>query len=63
VAHFCQPAWAQESPNVDGHEAAVTECSEDDGGALWVGNEEGCGSRVNFCPFCGYRAPAQVTDS
>ncbi len=34
---------------------AVTSCTEFNDGTLMVGNGE-YGSRVDFCPFCGYAA-------
>lgn len=39
---------------------AIMRCDEEKG-EFWVGNGE-YSSRVNFCPFCGARAPKQVTD-
>ena len=37
----------------------VSQCQENDKGEFWVSNGE-CGSQVNFCPYCGARAPHQV---
>lgn len=28
-------------------------------GKFWVGNDEYC-NQVNFCPFCGVKAPVQL---
>lgn len=38
---------------------AIGRCIEDPEGRLWCHNDE-YESRVNFCPFCGYKAPQQV---
>jgi hypothetical protein len=38
---------------------AVTVCLEREDGSLWAGNMEYT-SRVNFCPFCGFRARNQI---
>lgn len=38
---------------------AVDVCFEQDDGSLWVGNGE-YSSRINFCPFCGYKARTQA---
>jgi len=43
-----------------GYNEAVEDCSEDDDGAFSVDNDEGCSSQVNFCPFCGAKAPKQM---
>ena len=45
--------------NVEGYGPAVEGCEERDDGSLWAGNGE-YGSRVNFCPFCGYKAKNPV---
>lgn len=39
--------------------AAITACEEDDDGGFWAGNGE-YESQVNFCPFCGEKAPKQI---
>lgn len=38
---------------------AVTECIEYEDGKLYVSNGE-YGNRVNYCPFCGYKAKVQM---
>ena len=45
----------------DSYGPAISECVEDDVGAFWAGNGE-FASQVNFCPFCGERAPTQVDE-
>lgn len=40
--------------------AALTKCYEDKIGCLWVDNGK-VGSQVNYCPYCGYKAPQQVS--
>ena len=42
----------------DGYGPAVEMCHEDEDGILWVGNGE-YGSRVNYCPYCGYESRNQ----
>jgi len=39
----------------------VAECFENEKGQLWVSDkdENNC-SQVNYCPYCGFRAPKQV---
>ena len=37
---------------------ALYECGEDEG-RLWVRNDEYT-SQVNYCPYCGYKAPRQL---
>ena len=39
--------------------AAVLTCREHENGSLWVDNDE-YESRVNFCPFCGFKARQQI---
>ena len=39
---------------------AIDLCYEDEAGQLWVENGE-YGNRVNYCPFCGYKAPQQMS--
>ncbi len=39
--------------------AAITYCYEDVDGKLWVTNEE-YATQVNFCPYCGCKAKAEV---
>lgn len=43
----------------DGHGTAIYECVENDKGELWAGNDE-YGTRVNYCPFCGFKARTPV---
>lgn len=57
--HECEPAYAMGPKNADGYGEAVTSCYELEDGSLWVGNGE-YGSRVNFCPFCGFKAKRGV---
>jgi len=39
--------------------AAVIDCKEHDDGHLYVDNSE-YGNRVNYCPFCGFKAKKQM---
>lgn len=57
--HRCEPEYAENKENMDGYGEAVTSCIETDIGEFWVGNGE-YGSRVNYCPFCGEKAPVQI---
>jgi hypothetical protein len=43
----------------DAHGHAVEYCLESIEGELWVDNGE-YSTRVNYCPFCGYKAKKQV---
>ena len=52
--HTC---WL-ETPQ-SGYGPAVTFCHEDEEGKLWAENGE-YASQVNYCPFCGFRAPTQI---
>ncbi len=54
MAHGCDGTLPH-----DGYGEAVDECSENDHGEFWCGNGE-YGSQVNYCPYCGARAPKQV---
>lgn len=55
--HQCEREQIAHDPFVDGHGPAVDRCTERADGSLWVDNGE-YGSRVNFCPFCGFKAKA-----
>jgi len=63
LLHYCEPGYdvENERPRFEcaGFGAAITACHEDEDGALWCGNDE-YGTRVNFCPFCGYKARLQI---
>ena len=39
--------------------SAIYQCAEDNG-RLWIKNDE-YASQVNYCPYCGYKAPVQLT--
>jgi len=43
----------------DGYGEAIDHCMEYDDNSFWAGNGE-YGSAVNYCPFCGAKAPRQV---
>lgn len=58
--HECKPKYAEDNENIAGYGEAVTTCTEGEAGEFWVGNGE-YGSRVNFCPFCGEKAPSQIS--
>ena len=60
--HFCGPELAFAPDNQEAHGPAVTFCAENQSGYFWACNNE-YASRVNFCPFCGAKAPAQVPGS
>lgn len=47
------------NPEEDVYGEAITYCTENKKGELWVGNGE-YGSQVNFCPECGYKAKIQI---
>lgn len=37
-------------------------CKENENGDLWFSPDKGCFIQVNFCPFCGFKAPNQQED-
>lgn len=41
---------------------AIEQCESDEQGRFWVDNFE-YASQVNYCPFCGAKAPVPVTES
>lgn len=60
--HSCEPGSHEDYTHIFPHGnfgAAVDRCVEDEQGRLWVDNRE-YKNRVNYCPFCGYRAKSQV---
>ena len=61
--HVCRNKYIDDGyrfPN-DYYGNAIEKCVEREDGTLWVDNSE-YATRVNYCPFCGYRAKAPVTD-
>lgn len=38
---------------------AIEQCMESEDGSLWASNGE-YASQVNFCPYCGFKAKAQL---
>ena len=40
---------------------AIDVCVEDERGKYWVDNDE-YSSQVNYCPFCGSKAPTQIIE-
>jgi predicted aspartyl protease len=60
VMHECKPKYAEREETRDGYREAITQCHEDEDGRFWVDNEVN-GSQVNFCPFCGGKAPSQIS--
>jgi len=59
VRHKCEPEWANDDDKQDGYGVAIDTCYENEYGEFWVGNGE-YGTRVNYCPFCGGKAPEQA---
>lgn len=56
--HTCpRPKYRKEDHG--GYGTAVDEVLGEDEGELWIGNGE-YWTRVNFCPFCGYKAKVPV---
>jgi hypothetical protein len=53
--HNCEASTPSEA-----YGAAISHCSENELGELWVTNDE-YASRVNFCPYCGHKAARQMT--
>mgnify|MGYP001586198926 CR=1 FL=1 len=56
TSHTCEVIDRKDSVNIDGYGPAIEYCHGRDDGSLWAGNSE-YGTRVNFCPFCGLKAP------
>lgn len=54
VLHKCDPdtAWHECGP-------AINYCEQTEDGFLLAGNSE-YETMVNYCPFCGYKAPRQA---
>lgn len=52
--HYCNPPTQDRAFSAYGE--AVEDCHEDERGFFWVGNGE-YGTPVEFCPFCGAKAP------
>ncbi len=67
MLHKCMPVWAERESqefrdvSFSAYGPAITECCELDDGELWVSNDE-YATRVNFCPFCGYKAKKLVAE-
>ena len=59
--HWCEPGFENGKYifKSDGFGAAIIYCGEIDDGILQCGNGE-YETRVNYCPFCGYKAKSQV---
>jgi len=53
--HWCAPDGVPSGA----YGSVIDHCYEDEKGQFWVSNYE-YESQVNFCPFCGDRAPAQA---
>jgi hypothetical protein len=56
IPHYCK---APESAMSDGWGIAIDECYENNREEFWVTNGE-YGSQVNYCPYCGAKAPVQI---
>lgn len=56
--HRCRQ---EDDSGVSGIGPAVYNCFEGRDGSLWVNNGvHGYESRVNYCPFCGFKASLQI---
>lgn len=53
--HYCEGDFSYETRG-----PALDECTEDEKGFFYVTNGEYL-SYVNFCPYCGEKAPKQIT--
>ena len=51
--HYCAGALPSRK-----YSGALYHCTEESG-RLWVQNDE-YASQVNYCPYCGYKAPVQL---
>lgn len=60
MSHNCIPTWADNDKALHGDTGpAIYVCFENVSGEFWVHNGE-YESRVNYCPYCGEKAPKQV---
>jgi len=57
--HACYEPRDLDDSKSSGFGPAITDCSEDENGRFEVGNGE-YGSYVNFCPYCGEKAPLGI---
>ena len=57
--HGCGPSGGG-TPS-DGYGAAIDVCYEDKEGRFWADNGE-YSSQVNYCPWCGAKAPMQIEE-
>lgn len=59
MAHHCAGKLTEAA-----YGPALTDCHEDETGHFWVTNKDWdvveYASQVNYCPFCGTRAPADA---
>lgn len=62
ILHSCEPKWTCDTDKKDGYGVAIEECHETESGELWAGNGE-YSTRINYCPFCGYKANNQIITS
>ena len=61
LLHECVKPQMPHDPDVEQEGPAIERCEEKEDGSLWVRNRE-YGSRVNFCPFCGYPAKVKMVN-
>ena len=59
--HHCEPTWADNKAYRWGYGSAMTYCLETKEGEFWGGNGE-YESRINYCPFCGAKAPSPIPE-
>jgi hypothetical protein len=59
IRHRCEYKNARNIENHRGYGEAITTCFEEANGEFWVRNDVEA-SRVNFCPYCGEKAPSQL---
>lgn len=57
--HFCTKLGDDIADNFYG--SAIVDCVENSDGTFWVENGE-YASRVNYCPYCGMKAPNQIEE-
>lgn len=58
--HRCVHKWDKDGRGItfSAYGDAILDCTENEKGEFWVDNGE-YSSRVNFCPYCGEKAPTQ----
>ena len=61
LGHDCMMPLGCKSSGAEGrYGSAIDQCCEWPNGEFWVNNGE-YSNQVNFCPWCGAKAPVRIT--